>query len=463
MNVQVSQTQSALQAQGKQLRQTVPFDNLATYHKVDRNPLTYMKHVSQLLVPDLVPLREQRMAANIFAFYRGTDELMDNDLDSQAATKIQAVICGDAHIANFGFYASPERQLLFDLNDFDESTVGSWEGDLRRFLVSILLEGQVHGFKEKKVLKAVKDACANYRAGLIAMMNQSTLDRFYPANDVRSVVDKLPLKADGKQLLHHIVDKATKQTSEEVVRKFTTLDRNGNLVFQENPPRSVRVDETTQQQLTQGLQDYRKTVRTDVALLLSQYHITDIERHSVGVGSFGTLCYLVLLTATDGSHLVLQLKEALPTWKQSGQTTQKLTAASEYSQGKRIVDCQKILQSAWDPFLGYFKAGNKSFYVRQFRDMKESVKLQDLTWDEYKAYTGVCAWILATAHAQSPTAAMIRGYVGHSNKFDEAMVAWSKSYTKQVQQDYRTWLKAMPKSVQQCAPKQVIDELGANH
>jgi len=362
-------------------------------------------------------------------------------LDYQKSTEIPAVVCGDAHIGNFGFYASPERRLVFDLNDFDEAGVHPWEWDLRRLLVSIMLAARNSEFKPKRVEKLVQMASANYRETLQRLFDQTTLDRFYRDNEVQAVLNFGGEPEDTADFIADLVKKAQKRNSEQVVRKFTLTNSRGERQFKDNAPRSVHVDKKTYHGLKKGIKEYLRNVRTDVALLLSQYEVTDIIRHSVGVGSFGSLCYLVLLTSTDGSHMVLQIKEALPTRKVGSQGRPALTAAMELTEGQRIVSSQQILQSTSDVFLGYFQMEHKSFYVRQFRDMKESIDIPTLDWGQFQAYSNTCAMILAQAHAQSPTAAMIRGYVGSSVKFDEAMAKWAAAYVDQVDHDYQDFLK----------------------
>jgi len=434
-------TVAELIALGKARRQVTSFEQLGTFVAVERDAADYLKHVREMLVPELLPLRRERMSASAFAFFRGSVELMDYDLDYQKSTEIPAVVCGDAHIGNFGFYASPERRLVFDLNDFDEAGVHPWEWDLRRLLVSIMLAARNSEFKPKRVEKLVQMASANYRETLQRLFDQTTLDRFYRDNEVQAVLNFGGEPEDTADFIADLVKKAQKRNSEQVVRKFTLTNSRGERQFKDNAPRSVHVDKKTYHGLKKGIKEYLRNVRTDVALLLSQYEVTDIIRHSVGVGSFGSLCYLVLLTSTDGSHMVLQIKEALPTRKVGSQGRPALTAAMELTEGQRIVSSQQILQSTSDVFLGYFQMEHKSFYVRQFRDMKESIDIPTLDWGQFQAYSNTCAMILAQAHAQSPTAAMIRGYVGSSVKFDEAMAKWAAAYVDQVDHDYQDFLK----------------------
>ncbi|MFD1456577.1 DUF2252 domain-containing protein [Levilactobacillus lanxiensis] len=438
--VQVNKTIDELRRMGKAARMQVPFEQLGSYTPTDRDSNQMMDRVRQLLIPELLPERTQRMGASAFAFFRGTAELMEADLSAQPDSTIATFICGDAHIGNFGFYASPERRLLFDLNDFDEAGINPWEWDLKRLLVSVLLAGQANAFKDKKLKQLLPMVAASYRKSIKQMFEQTTLNRFYPMNEVEKLVQASALDEDSSKLLTSIVGRANKRDSEQVVRKFTTLDVRGNLCFRENAPRTTHVADDFTSHIAAYFSAYRQTLRPDVNLLLSQYHITDVVRHSVGVGSFGSRCYLVLLTSIDGSHLVLQVKEALPTRRQGSQQATRITVALEQTEGERIVDCQKILQSASDPFLGYFAGAEQSFYVRQFRDMKESIDLTQLDWDQFQTYANTCAWTLAIAHCQSPTAAMIRGYLGNGKLFDESLADFAWAYAEQVQKDYQSFV-----------------------
>lgn len=440
--VKVQQTTAELIEDGRRQHRLVPYEELASYKYQRRDPMVIMQNIHAMFLPELVPLRNKRMAANAFAFFRGSVELMDHDLIRGYNSGIPAIICGDAHVGNFGFFASPERQLLFDLNDFDEAGINYWEWDLKRLLVSILLAGHANKFEDEKLIKLLKKVSKTYRKGLKAAYAQPALTRFYPKNSVNQLMASIPNETN-KALLTHIVTKAQNHNSTQVVKKYTELDKHGHLRFKENAPRSVHPTKATQKRLVKAFKDYRQTVRTDVALLLSTYHITDIIRHSVGVGSFGTLCYLMLLTNIDGSPLVLQVKEALPTRKRRNEDRKALTLQLEANEGQRIIDCQKVLQSASDPFLGYFQANEKSFYVRQFRDMKESIDLTKLDWQQFKSYVKVCSLILANAHSQSPSGATILGYIEGGKGFDTAISQWANAYQAQVQSDYTAFLQKL--------------------
>lgn len=443
--IRISKTISELIEIGHNRRDKIPFERLAKFTPVDRDVVAGIEHVERKLISELLPLRHKRLAASPFSFFRGTDELMAYDLSHQASSNIPVVISGDAHIGNFGFYASPERKLLFDLNDFDESTIGSWDWDIRRLLVSIILVGEQLGLSHDKISEIEKTAVDTYQEILSQCFDEhSALERYYFSTEVESF-----LKAEAKgnslpKLWEKIRRSAVSRDSEKVVKKFTTMDDRGHLVFKENPPKTVHVSQKRYAQIAAHIQKYLQTVSPDVAVLLSQFHISDIVRHSVGVGSFGTRCYLVLFTAIDGSHLVLQIKEALQTRRFQGFDVTTQYSQSGPDNGERIITCQQVLQRASDPFLGFYHNddNNRSFYVRQFWDMKESVNLEKMDEDDFANYAKICALLLARGHAQSPTAGIVHGYVGKKKKLVRSLVSWANDYADQVHKDYRLFKEA---------------------
>lgn len=438
--VQITQSLEKQEKLGKTIRKTAPFETLGSFKPISRDPNRLMDQVRQILIPELLPERTQRMSESLFTFFRGTAELMEYDLAHQTNSPIHAITCGDAHVGNFGLFASPERHLLFDLNDFDEAGINPFEWDVKRLAVSVILVAGEHPDFDSSLLPALlKDLGRSYRESMNAMFERTTLNRFYPLNEVETLLNAIPDELQHNKKLKKFMEKAGKRDSEQVVRKFTTTKADGTCLFNENAPRTRHVKDNVTKNIEKYLSDYRDTLQPDVNMMLSQFTVTDVVRHSVGVGSFGSRCYLVLMTSTDGSHLVLQIKEALPTRKLADRLPDEASVAFEKNEGKRIVYSQKILQSASDPFLGYFAGTSRSYYVRQFRDMKASVDLSQLDWEQFEAYAKTCAWILGTAHAQSPTAGMILGYVGHSEKFDTAIADWSQAYIEQVKGDYQAF------------------------
>lgn len=431
---------------GKKIRDQISFDQLGKFVPVKRNVVEGISHVEEKMITDLMPLRHKRLAASAFAFFRGTDELMAFDLSKQTSTNIPVVISGDAHLGNFGFYASPERKLLFDLNDFDESTIGSWDWDLRRLLVSIVLQGEQLGLDSDQINEIMRGTVETYQQILSECFdNHSAMERYYFSTEVESFLQSEDTDHTLPKVWWKICDSAEQRNSDKVVKKFTTLDSRGHLVFKENAPRTVHVSERRFNEIREHLHSYTRSVGPDVTVLLSQFHISDIVRHSVGVGSFGTRCYLVLLTAIDGSHLVLQIKEALQTRRFRGFDVTTPFSQSKPDNGERIVTCQQILQRASDPLLGFYHNDDtgRSFYVRQFWDMKESINLDKLDADDFATYAKICGLLLARGHAQSPTAAIVHGYVGTKKKLVSALMNWANDYSKQVHTDYKEFLDSL--------------------
>ena len=306
-------------------------------------------------------------------------------------------------------------------------------------LTSVYLLGDQQGFDADKLDELVQTDASIYRKTLRDLFKVGALDRFYQSTEVNHLVQSIP-GAEDSALLSKFVKKATKRNNDSVIKKYTTTI-DGNMRFKDDPPSSVRLDKATYQAIFDGFTQYRKSTRPDILVLLSEYRITDIIHHSVGIGSFGTNCYLVLLSGLGGSHLVLQVKEALPPRPELIPNTERITLQQEVSQGQRIIASQMILQKASDPFLGWFNVGDKSYYVRQFRDMKGSVDLEELTFPEFQYYTQITTYLLAMAHAQTPQAAVVTGYLDKS--FDSAVQRWSKWYLNQVKADYSAFMRAV--------------------
>lgn len=445
--LRVTKSQAELVDRGKRLQKKFPVAKLAEYVPVDRDPLALINSTESRMIPALLPLRNQRMAASPFSFYRGTAELMENDLADQASSGINVVISGDAHINNYGFYASPERKLLFDLNDFDESRIGHWEDDLRRLLVSVYLAGDQNGISAKDLLVILREVAKTYRHGIRYANALSLPERFYFSYEIHDMINaihqiNIENTAQINTILAEILKKSPKRNSAQVVKKLTVPDVNGQLHFIEQAPRASRVDQATYHNLVTGYREYRQHAREDVQVYLANFNLTDAIRYSVGVGSFGTRCYLLLLTGNDGSHLVLQIKEALPLRATLADVSADPATrlAQGLSAGRRIVTAQRTLQSASDPFLSATQFANRSYYVRQFRDMKESIDVTKLDQESFLTYGETCAFLLAIAHFQSPTAPLIAGYLHHQKALDAGMADWAVQYAGQVLRDYHRFL-----------------------
>ncbi|SFS14956.1 Uncharacterized conserved protein, DUF2252 family [Microbacterium sp. cf046] len=434
---------------GKSLRRVIARSELAEHRPVQRDAVAHLREQNATRVPELVPVRMERMLASPFAFYRGTAGLMALDLGKDPHSGILVAACGDAHISNFGFYASPERQLVFDLNDFDEAAVAPWEWDLKRLITSVIVGGREAGYHEPDVEKVARRAVAQYIAVLRSMVELSPTGRYFMHLNVDSA--RRQLSRDGRRVLNAALAAAERRTSVRAIRRTTEREPDGKLRFVENPPTMVRfrLDDATPlhageppESIHALFAQYRDTVSIDVDTVLAQYEPTDLARRVVGVGSVGTRCYLQLLQGADEDALLLQVKEAgesvLSQYGHIPQPARITDGVAASGEGFRVVGMQRVLQAVSDPFLGHLQANGRAFYVRQFHDMKGSVELDGLPLDAYSDYVIACAGLLGRAHAQSPTAGQVLGYVGRSDAATRAIVAWSVAYADQSLRDYET-------------------------
>lgn len=420
-------------ALGKALRAQVPRSRHAEHVVTDRDPLAILEAQNATRLPELVELRMQRMTSSPFAFYRGTAAIMAADLADDPSTGISIVSCGDAHITNFGLYASPQRTLLFDLNDFDEAAEAPWEWDVKRLVTSVVVAARDAGYGDTVARAAASGAASGYRTSLQEMMSLPVIERFYRSAAVKNLRKRAT--GEARAMIDRAVAQARKRTSNHAVARMTELDADGIRRFADAPPLLTRLSPDEQLQLLHLYEEYRATVPPDIAVLLSQYNITDIALRVVGVGSVGTRCFVLVLSGPTGDALILQVKEAetsvLETWGGHPDET-------HHHHGARVVDNQRILQAISDPFLGYITGpSGRHFYVRQFRDMKGSVELTGLTPAQFEAYVIECGSVLGRAHAQSPHAPAIAGYLGSSRAFDRAVVDWSVDYAEQSEKDFR--------------------------
>lgn len=445
--IKINHTKDELNQMGKQRQKETPSSALSAFVPVHRDPVEAIKQTESNMIPELLPMRHERMLASRFSFFRGTAELMEQDLKQQHQSNIPIVICGDAHVNNFGFYASPERKLLFGLNDFDEARIGNWESDLKRFLVSTELAGEENGFDKQDLYQLLQLITKTYRHAIKNANKLSLPEVFYYSFEIHDMIDAIDNLGDGSDqmndILKNIIKKSQHSNSEEIVRKMSTINNKGNLIFRDNPPRAKHLNPLEYQEVVKGYETYRENAPQNVKVYLANFHITDIIRYSVGVGSFGTRCFLLLLTGIDGSHLVLQVKQAMPLRYNLLSLQVQQVIQNGLQAGRRIITAQRVLQSSSDPFLANTKFGGRSYYVRQFRDMKASIKLEKLDYKSFELYCQTCAFCLAMAHAQSPTSPMLRGYLRHQKALDKGLADWSIRYTDQVASDYRLFQDAV--------------------
>jgi uncharacterized protein (DUF2252 family) len=444
---------------GVAARKILPRDRHSVFTPVKRDPLVILERQNSQRLADLVPLRMARMLENPFTFYRGTAGIMAADLALGPDTGARLSICGDAHIGNFGFFASPERNLVFDLNDFDEAATGPWEWDLKRMVTSVVVAGQNAGFDAKFIRTATLDAARGYREFLRDLVHMPMIDRYYFRSDEKR------WEAITNPEVRAVIDKAAKDahehTSYRVVKKLTSADDSGAHRFVPNPPVLTPVSDVVRANLAAIHAAYLGSVRNDIRVLLEQFTLTDVARRVVGVGSVGTRCFLMLFTGPIGDPLVLQVKEAeLSVIETDGGIVQPAdplempsrdiaddiigdlaeipgrAGADTPNQGLRVINNQRVQQAVSDPFLGYMRVNGHDFYVRQFQDMKGSVDASTLSREVFPAYGWLCGRMLARAHAQSSEAAYVSGYLGSSTKFDEAVTKWAHAYAEQSLADF---------------------------
>lgn len=439
----VAEPTDKLVSAGQKLAKHIKHEDIAYFEPIKRPVEPILNIRNSLLVPELLTIKRQRMSESAFAFFRGTVDLMNHDLAKLKTSGVKVLLDGDAHLGNFGFYGSPEGQLLFDMNDFDEARIGHWETDLRRFLVSCLLVAEQHAFDKKDVDHFLANAIDTYANSLSHMNALSPLVKFTLPSTLENIIqifgqlDGTPdhFETSFDKLIRKSIKKALRSDSNFAVKKYTEINNAGRRQFKENAPITTHISHTDYQQLVAGYLTYRAHTRCDAQLFLEDFHIVDIVRHTVGVGSVGTLCYLMLLEDADNNYLVLQIKQALPIYQGA-----EIYKSHHHTQGQNIVDSQLILQSASDPFLGYLDTDYGSFYVRQFKDMKGSINLDKLDWSAYKDYVLVCITLMARAHSQSPNSPMIVGFLGAKGWLPEAFITFSRNYLKQVHYDYQTFM-----------------------
>ena len=438
---------------GRALRTSLPRSAQADLVLPERDPVGILAEQNATRLPELVPVRIGRMLQSPFAFYRGTAAIMAHDLADAPVTGVDLVCCGDAHISNFGLYASPERRLLFDLNDFDEAGTGPWEWDVKRLAASVVLGGRDLGLSEPRCREAAQAAVRAYRLTLQQMYELTALERYYVQVEAERI-ERL-VEARHRNLFRWHLERSRRRTSEQVRDKLTATDDNGSLRFLESPPTTRHVDIPSFEEVALHYEAYCASLRGDAAYLLTQFRIVDYVLRAVGVGSVGTRCYVVMLEGPSGAPLFLQVKEAPPSVLETyGRRPHVLPpgvappAAGPH--GHRVVTSQRILQAQSDPFLGWISAWADAenprpadYYWRQFRDMKGSVELQTLSRPLYTDYVSLCGQLLARAHCQSPGGSIVLGYVGRSERFDEAAAAWAVAYADQSERDFAALGKAV--------------------
>ncbi len=410
------------------------------------DPLEILALQATSRIPELVPIRYGRMAASAFAFFRGAAAVMAADLATELQTGLGVQLCGDAHLSNFGGFASPERDLTFDVNDFDETIPGPFEWDLKRLAASLEIAARGREFDVATVGSIVARASSSYRTAMREFAAMRDLDIWYAHLDGKAIAARWGSLASAK-LVESFQKRMTKAQSKDhlaALAKLTT-EVDGELRFVDNPPLMVPAESLftdvysaqTVGNLYEALTQYRSTLSGDRQRLLEKYEFVDLARKVVGVGSVGTRCWVALFVGRDNDDpLFLQIKEA------EAAVGEPFLGASEYAHhGQRVVEGQRLMQGASDIFLGWdsFPGDDgvpRHFYLRQLWDWKFSVVVETLTPEALGIYAEICGWTLARAHARSGDPVAIGAYLGAGDRFDRAMCEFAVSYADQNDRDF---------------------------
>ena len=407
------------------------------------DPVSLIQQSHQGRLERLIPLRVGRMVASPYGFLRGTAIVMAEDVAQLPATGITPVICGDAHFGNFGFYASPERDLVLDLNDFDEAHPGGWEWDLRRLVASIWVAGRQNNHGEDTCHAAAAACVAAYRGEVRLLAEQPLLSRSYQRLDIDQLIADTP-HASLKVEIDRAARRARSRTSDRAIPRFTE-EHQGRRRIVEEPPLITRVSPGETELIGIALDEYLVTLAPHWRRALAGYTLVDIAHKVVGVGSVGLRAYVALLEGSSPDDVVfLQLKQArrsvLAKYVHGG-------SAWHAHQGQRVVEYQQALQTVSDPLLGWTTVDDRQYYVRQFRNMKGTLPLDAIDSQSLAAYAGIVGQLLAKGHARTSGASMISGYAGSSDKLDLALARFAKLYADQTESDHQRLVKAVARGL----------------
>ncbi len=425
------------QAVGLAARERVPRDSLGDWPPAARghDPLGTVLAQNETRVAELVPIRMSRMSVSPWTYYRGAAAVMAADLAASPHTGIDVQLCGDAHVLNFGLWATPERQLSFDLRDFDETLRGPFEWDVKRFLASLVVLARDNDLPEPVARAAVRAASRAYRAQIAHYSTAGELKIWYDVITSEQLIT-LFRREDRERMSARLAKRAHRRTSAGAARKLTHVV-DGHLRIVEDPP--VRVHLSTvvggmnaEELAAQTLQAYHDSLPYERRYLLDRFTLVDVVRQVVGVGSVGMQVYLVLLEGRNGTDpLFLQIKQAGPSVYE-----QFLGPSPQPSHGQRVISGKRVIQAASDIFLGWTNVQGFDFYVRQFRDMKVIPDGQ-LIAPYLVAFAEQCANVLARSHARTGDAMAIDSYLGKGRRFDEAMTAFALAYADQTTRDHQ--------------------------
>ena len=421
------------------------------------NPIGLLLQQAKTRVPELVPVRHGRMMVSPFTYFRGAALPMASDLAATPVSGLAVQACGDAHLSNFGLFGSPERRLMFDVNDFDETLPGPWEWDVKRLAASLEVAGRGNGFPARQRREIVMSAVGQYRQAMRGFARMTNLEVWYARADIdqlRAQFDSQLAEQQRRRLDKGLARARTRDSLQEVAKLTRVVDGEPRIIS--DPPVLVPVDELMPAETSrEGLKafitgliaSYRRTLDTDRRYLLEQYQFCDMARKVVGVGSVGTRCWIILMLGRDESDpLFLQVKEA------EASVLSRFAGASKYkNQGQRVVAGQRLMQATSDIFLGWqhtegeatLDGKPRDFYIRQLRDWKYSLEIETLIPEGLRMYGALCGWTLARAHARSGDRIAIAAYLGGSEVFDRAFTQFAVAYADQNQHDHQALVDAV--------------------
>ena len=445
-------------ARGKAARSEVPRTSHAVFEPspTRADPVELLERQAKSRVPELVPIRYGRMLVSPFTFYRGAAMIMAHDLAATPRSGLTVQCCGDAHLSNFGVFASPERRLVFDVNDFDETLPGPWEWDVKRLAVSMLIAARDNGFRAKEQDRIVLDTVGQYRTAMAEFAGMKNLDVWYSHLDIESVLQDYASQFKPKMVKRtekNLAKARTKDSMTAFSKLTEVVDGKPRIVDQSPlivPARALASGDEFERlfgTLQEVLRGYRETLEFDRRVLLEEFELTDLAHKVVGVGSVGTRAWIGLYLGRDGQDpLFLQVKEA------DASVLEEILGPSEFSNhGERVVVGQRLMQATSDIFLGWLHVDAgldgkpRDFYGRQLKDWKGSAEIEQMVPKAMATYGKLCGWTLARAHARSGDRVAIAAYLGNGDSFDRAIVDFSKAYAYQNELDYQA-LSAAVKS-----------------
>ena len=435
--------------EGRSRRETVPLESHAeTITGADRtDPLSILHKQNESRVQELIPLRFGRMSYSPFTYLRGAAAVQASDLASGSRTDLWVELCGDAHLGNFRWFNGPDRQPVFDLNDFDETLPGPFEWDVKRLAASITVAARISGFPARKCRQATRAAMRAYRESIVEASDLNPLDVFYYRFRSEDALERVAQHGKKhREWKENILSKAARKNSMRALKKLTSVV-DGQRVIVPDPPRTVRIDEEMAEaetaKVAEFFERYKETLPLDRRVLVDQFTLVDAVRKVVGVGSVGTRCHLVLLESDDGTPLFLQFKQAVKS------VLEQYVGTSAFEQsGQRVVEGQRLIQATSDMFLGWARWQHEDeddvdFYFRQLWDGKGKITVEELSPKRLAVFAGLCGKTMAYSHARSGDPVMIRGYIGEDEAFDDVLVEYADRYADCTDRDHAQLVEAI--------------------